>query len=64
MKCWNSAFNAQITLESNYSNCTGGRREYICSSSGGAQVKGKTHGTQFTAGIGGKTNLGPSYFAL
>jgi len=54
-----------IRFESHYSNCTGRSNENISSSSGGAQEK-KERGneTQFIIKIGGKTNLGPSYFVL
>jgi hypothetical protein len=41
MKCWNSAIWC-IRYDSNYSSCTGRSSENICSSSGGAQEKGKT----------------------
>jgi hypothetical protein len=36
----------------------------MCRSSRGAQEKGKTDETQFTAKIAGKTSLGVSYFAF
>ncbi len=60
-----------IILESNYSSCcTGGSSENdVCSSSGG-DIRGKKKRkegdeTQFTTTrIGGKTSLGPSYFAV
>ncbi len=44
MKCCNSvpAFNAQGSIESNYNSCAVRSSENICSSSGGAQEKGKT----------------------
>jgi hypothetical protein len=62
MKCWNSAFNAQglrliIVVVQVGAGC-------ICSSSAGAQEKGKEDETQFTTKIGGKTNLGPIYFLM
>ncbi len=63
MKCWNSAFNAQgsrVIIGS----CTDKSTENKCSSSEGAQEKGKRDETQFTTKIGGKTSLGPSYFVL
>ncbi len=41
MKCWNSAFNAR-GFETNYSSYIVRRSENLCSSSGGAQEKGKT----------------------
>ncbi len=67
MKCWNSAFNAQgsrlITVI-----CSGRSSENICSSSGrfkALKKKGKTRWNfSFTAKIGGKTSLGPSYLVL
>ncbi len=40
MKCWNWAFLCTM-FGSNYSSCTGKRRENICSSSEGAQENGK-----------------------
>jgi hypothetical protein len=51
-------------VESNYSSCTGKSTQNKCSSSEGAQEKGKRDETQFTTKIGGKTSLGPSYFVL
>ncbi len=41
MKCWNSTFNAQGSSEI-IKVCTGSSNENICSSSEGAQEKGKT----------------------
>ncbi len=55
----------KVKFESNYPTCTQVRSsENICSSSGGgAQGNWKNKDeTQFTTKIGGKTNLGPSYF--
>jgi hypothetical protein len=52
-------------FETNYPTCTQVRSsENICSSSGGGAQgkKEKQDETQFTTEIGGKTNLGPSYF--
>jgi len=50
-------------FETNYSNCTGRSTTNICSSSEGAQGKGKRGWNsiyhQFTTKIGGKTSLGP-----
>ncbi len=55
-------------FESTYSNCAGRSDENnICSSSGGAQEKGKigwNDETQFTTKISGKTSLGRSYVVL
>jgi hypothetical protein len=63
MECWNSAFNAQgwrvITLVVQ----VGAVKIYVAA----VEALGKKETqdeTQFTAKIGGKTSLGPSYFLL
>jgi hypothetical protein len=64
MECWTSAFNAQGSRPF-YSSCTVRSSQNICSSSGGAQEKGKERmKLSVYHKIGGKTSMGPSYFAL
>jgi hypothetical protein len=48
-------------FESKYSSCTVRNSENICSSSGGAQEKGKTPETQFTTKIDGFLSFTPPH---
>jgi hypothetical protein len=63
MKCWNSVFNAQSLRVIIVVVQVGAVKIYVAAVEA-LRKKERQHGTQFATGIGGKTSLGPSYFAL
>jgi hypothetical protein len=64
-KWWISAFDAPgLRLIIVVVQVGGALKKYVAAAVGGARNKERQDETQFTAKIGGKTSLGPSYFAL
>jgi hypothetical protein len=53
-----------MKLESMYSSCTGRSREIYVAAVEALRKKERQDETQLIIKIGGKTNLGPSYFVL
>jgi len=63
IKCWNSAFNAQGSRLIIVVVQVGAVKIYVAAVEA-LRKKERQDETQFTTKIGGKTSLGPSYFAL
>jgi hypothetical protein len=63
MKCWNSAFNAQGSRVIIVAVHVGAVKIYVAAVEA-LRKKERQDETQFSTEIGGKTSLGPSYFAL
>ncbi len=63
MKCWNSAFNAHGSRVIIVVVQVGAAKIYIAAVQA-LRKKETQDETQFATEIGGKTNLGPSYFLL
>jgi hypothetical protein len=63
MKCWNSAFNAQGSKKIIVVLPVGAVKIYVAAVEA-LRKKERGDETQFTTKMGGKTNLGPSYFVL
>jgi len=63
MKCWNSLFNAQGSRVITVAVHVAAVKVYVAAVEA-LRKKERPDETQFTTEIGGKTSLGPSYFAL
>jgi hypothetical protein len=64
MKCWNSAFNAQDSRVIIVVVQVGAVKISVGAVQQALRKEERRDETQFTAKIGGKTSLGPSYFLL
>ncbi len=64
LKCRNSAFNAQGSRIIIVVVQVGAVKIYAAAAVQAVRKKEREHETQFTTQVGGKTSLGPSYFAL